>query len=203
MGKKRGKVARTRKRSTSKTKQRRKVTRRVPIRKKKSRKTVRPKKKKQKSKSPSRRSPKRNTRVGQKISGNSTLVVVDSRKVGKNVTIVRKTTRFTPGIRISRGTSGARKLFSQVGPYAIAHYRKIGPSLKNFYYVRLQYVCKFRGKKVITHFSVGLAKIFGVSEFNQYVKDTCDSFVASLVGYSREGFSQIRVTALIVQGYRK
>jgi len=201
MGKKRGK---TTKRKPVLRAKKRKVTPRVPIRKKKSRKKLRSQKTKARRKStPRRRKARSPTKERQRVSGNSTRVQVDSRKVGKNVTITRKTTRFTPGLRISRGRSGSRNLRNVIAGRALAHFQKIGPSLKNYYYLRLQYTCKFRGKKVLSHFSIGIARLMNSSEFLQYLTDVCDSFLSSLVGYSREGFSQIRVTAVIVQGYSK
>lgn len=200
MGKKRGKTTRKRKSLAKK-----RSVRRVPIRKTQ-RKRHNPKTKKKIRKSPPRRNPprsKKSKRLGTRITGNSTRIKVDSRYAGRNVSVLRKTSKFSPGLRVAKGANGPRSLNRQIGQIALRHFNNIGTSEKSYYYARIQYLFKLRGKKMVSHFSVGIAKLKNSDQFRQYISDMVQSFCESLVGYSRDGFSQIRVTAIIVQGYKK
>ena len=196
-----------------KTKGKKKTTR-APKRVRKAKPHVSPKKKpkrlnpKKKTRPKSRKPRKRNRRPARpqqkiKISGNSTKIKVDSRYAGRNVTILRKTTSFKPPVRLRRGAIGIRLLKNLILAPAVRHYHSIGKSEKNYFYVRLQYVFKRGKKKNVSHFSIGIARIKTEAQFIEYLIDVIESFLASLIGYSRDGFQDIRLTALIVQGYKK
>jgi len=60
-----------------------------------------------------------------------------------------------------------------------------------------------KGRKIVSHFSTGIAKIRNADQFDEYLQDVIQSFTDSLVGYSKGGFKNIRVTGVIVQGYEK
>lgn len=141
--------------------------------------------------------------VPQRLTGNSTRIPVDSRVVGKGVTIIRKTTKLSGGTKVARGKRGPKLLAQTFEGSAINHFHNIGPSHKNYYYVRIQYSFTVKGKKVISHFSTGIAKIRNENQFREYLADILESFTDSLVGYAKGGFQNIRVSGIIVQGYEK
>lgn len=198
MGKIKGKKKATKKRSHA-----RKAKPHVP-KKKKSKRNNSKKKTRPKSRSTRKRNVKP-SRPQQKVrlTGNSTKIKVDSRYAGRDVTILRKTTTFNPPVRIRRDSIGIRHLVRLMKGPALRHFKAIGKSQKNYFYIRLQYDFKNRQTKFKPCFSIGIAKIRNAEQFYEYLIDVVESFHSSLKGYSRDGFQDIRFTALIVQGYKK
>jgi hypothetical protein len=121
---------------------------------------------------------------------------------GKEVTIKRRVTNFARGIRIARG-KGKRnhELQAKALKPAAAHFTKIGKSKSDLYTVKLKYTYKFRGKKLTSYFSVGVAKLKSKTEFLMYMQDALEAFGDSIERYSRGGFSNITFAGVIVQGY--
>jgi len=198
MGKKKGKKPNTKPRTRA-----RKATRRVVPKKKSKR--LNPKKKTGRKRRPTRSRSGKSIRSQSKtrLTGNSTKIKVDSRYAGSNVTILRKTTRLNPPMRIPRGANGVRLLKKILIAPGIRHFKTIGKSKKDLFYIRLQYVFKYKSKNVVSYFSIGIARLKNAAQFQEFISDVIDSFSTSLQGYSKDGFQDIRLTALIVQGYKK
>jgi len=148
-----------------------------------------------------RKSPRSQSKT--QLTGNSTKIKVDSRYAGSNVTILRKTTRLNPPMRIPRGPNGVRLLKKILIAPGIRHFKTIGKSKKDLFYIRLQYVFKYKSKNVVSYFSIGIARLKNAAQFQEFISDVIESFSTSLQGYSKDGFQDIRLTALVVQGYKK
>jgi hypothetical protein len=138
-----------------------------------------------------------------RLRGNSVQVKVNSLHAGKNITIIRKTTNFEPPFRVPKGQRGARLLASRLKPIARRHVEAIGKSIKDLIYLRIQYVFTRDREKLLSHYSIGIAKLDKLSYVERYVDMLIENFLNSLSGYARDGFSAIRISGFIVQGYKK
>ncbi len=200
-----GKLKGKRKASKAKPRQKRKANlsvSRAPKRKRNSKKKSSSTNKRSNSKSGKPSGPEQ--KVKRTIRGfGSTIHVMESKRAGKDIKIIRRTGRFNPEIKVGRSSKGLLNIKRRMWPAAKRYFNSIGDSKNSLYYFRILYTFEQNKILIFSHFSVGITQCKNVEQFKIYFVRTCNSFHKSLKKYALRGISDIRISDIIVQGYKK
>lgn len=134
--------------------------------------------------------------------GSSVRKVVHSIKFKEKVTIVRKQTSFSKGVKLKKGSKNRDDILKKFYPIAEKHFKKIGISKKNLRLVKFRYTFKVNGKKRTQYFSAKISKFKNKKQLKEMMAMTIESFQARLSQYEAQGFEDISIDGISAQGYK-